>query len=71
METILFILLIIALYGCGYLFIQLEMKDSRTQKEMVKFGTYLLSQKRRLRISEQNKNKVTDADLSNYKDYNE
>lgn len=40
---------------------------SYTQKQMVKFGNYLLSENRNYSVSHVNKTTVTDADLENWK----
>lgn len=42
-----------------------------TEKELVEFGNYVLSEERKTSIEhEQNLNQVTDADLANFKDNN-
>ncbi|KKN36697.1 hypothetical protein LCGC14_0770850 [marine sediment metagenome] len=38
------------------------------RKDIVSFGNYLLSQERMKRISEENKDKVTQADIENWKE---
>jgi hypothetical protein len=37
------------------------------EADLVSFGAYLLSEERQSRISEVNKNNVTDADIQNWK----
>jgi hypothetical protein len=37
------------------------------KKDLVSFGSYLLSEERKSRISELNQNYVTDADIQNWK----
>ena len=39
-----------------------------SEKELINFGNYLLSQEREERISEENKRVVTHADLANWRD---
>lgn len=43
------------------------MKDKH-ERDLVSFGNYLLSERREKRISKQNKNNVTDADIANWKE---
>jgi len=40
---------------------------SKKVKSLVQFGNYLLSEERKERTSEINRNNVTDADLENFK----
>jgi hypothetical protein len=48
-----------------------ELPDVYREKDLVSFGNYLLSQKRKdTIINEENLDKVTDADLSNWKELN-
>lgn len=44
------------------------MENTYTEKQLVEFGNFLLSDKRNKSISRVNKQNVTDADISNFKE---